>query len=119
REIPWQNVVVAAAIIALISRASQRLGLLAGIPSALLMNTGTSWSAPLVWLVAVLNARGVARLLLERRRKSPVYGLQLMGLTALLAGLFGFGFSSWQRRQPTVVSFRESLLPALCCAFTA
>jgi hypothetical protein len=118
-EIPWQNVFVASAIIALISSASQRLALLAGIRSALLMNTGASWPVPLVWLVAVLNARGVARLLLEHRRKSPVYGLQLIGLTVLLAGLFGFGLSSWDRSQTPDHLFRESWCAPLSLAFTA
>ena len=118
-EIPWQNVLVASAIIALMSMLSRRLALLTGIPPGLLANTGEPWPVPLVWLVASLNSRAIARLLAARWRKSASYGVWLMGLTALLAAFFGFGLGSWEQSQPALDSFRESLPASLWWAFTA
>jgi len=91
RELPWQNVLVASAIIGLVTSASQSLVTLVSAQFGRFEATGASWPFPLVWLVAILNARGVARLVLSRWRKSQIYGLWLIGLTATLVALFGFG----------------------------
>ena len=91
RELPWQNVLAASVLIMLICGASEGLAVLAGAPSARFVASGSSWAVPLVWLVAILNARGIARLALFRWRKSRRYGLWLIGLVALLVVLFGIG----------------------------
>ena len=46
------------------------------------------WAMPLLWVVAVLNSRGVARLILRPWRKIRAYGFWLIGLTAVLTMLF-------------------------------
>ncbi len=46
------------------------------------------WAMPLLWVVAVLNSRGVARLVLRPWRKMRTYGFWLIGLTALFTMLF-------------------------------
>ena len=96
RQLPAQNVILAALITALIGSAAHILGAKAGIPfgpfmfgsEAGLKLFGTlPWIMPLVWVVAVLNSRGVARLVLRPWRKVRAYGFWLMGLTALFAML--------------------------------
>jgi uncharacterized membrane protein len=42
------------------------------------------WAVPMIWIVALLVSRGVARLVLRSWRKSPNYVYWLLGLTALL-----------------------------------
>ena len=91
RELPWQNVLAASVLVTLVSSASEGLAVLAGAPSARFVAYGSTWATPLIWLVAIWNARGLARLALFRWRKSRVYGLWLIGLAALLVVLFGIG----------------------------
>jgi len=91
RELPWQNVLAASALITLVSGASEGFAVLAGPPLTRFVAAGSNWALPLIWLVAILNARGVARLILRRWRKSTAYGLWLVGLAALLAAFFGIG----------------------------
>ncbi len=91
RELPWQNVLAASVLITLASGASEGLAVLAGAPAARFVASGSTWAVPLVWLIAILNARGIGRLALFRWRKSRVYGLWLIGLAALLVVLFGVG----------------------------
>jgi uncharacterized membrane protein len=43
------------------------------------------WTLPLVWIVALFNSRGVARLALRPWRKTTNYGWWLIGSTAVLA----------------------------------
>jgi uncharacterized membrane protein len=97
RQLPAQNVILAALITALIGGAAHLLGVKSGIPfgpilfgsEAGLKLFGTlPWIMPLLWVVAVLNSRGVARLVLRPWRKVRAYGFWLMGLTALFTMLF-------------------------------
>ena len=46
---------------------------------------------PFVWVVAVLNSRGVARLILRPWRKLRAYGFWLIGITVALTVLFDAG----------------------------
>src|SRR5437660_4358026 len=89
RELPWQNVLAASALITLVSGAGEALAVVAGATTACFVASGSAWAGPLVWLVAILNAHGIARLALLRWRKSSIYGLWLIGLAALLVVLFG------------------------------
>ncbi len=91
RELPWQNVLAASVLITLVSGASEGLAVLTGAPSAGFVASGSTWTVPLVWLIAILNGHGIARLVLFRWRKSRVYGLWLIGLAVLLVVLFGIG----------------------------
>jgi uncharacterized membrane protein len=97
RQLPSQNVFLATFIIALIGGVAHTVGVKSGIPFGPFMfgpeigqkifNT-LPWAMPLLWVVAVLNSRGVARLVLRPWRKIRTYGFWLIGLTALFTMLF-------------------------------
>jgi uncharacterized membrane protein len=97
RQLPGQNVLLAAFIIALIGSVAHTIGVKSGIPFGPFMfgveagqkifNT-LPWIMPLLWIVVVLNSRGVARLVLRPWRKMRTYGFWLIGMTALFTMLF-------------------------------
>ena len=100
RQLPGQNVLLAAAIITGIAGTLQALGAITGIPFGpyLYMDAAgpkflevLPWSIPVVWIIVLLNARGVARLILRPWRKSRLYGFRLIGVTAALTLVFDFG----------------------------
>ncbi len=100
RELPGQNVMLASIIIAVIAGAAQTIGALTGVPFGPYVYTENlgqllfyplPWAVPLVWLVAILSSRGVARLILRSSRRSPAYGFWLIGLTGLLVVVLDFG----------------------------
>ena len=88
---------VAAILIAIAGGAVTFLDLKTGIPFGPFTSDGNTgpkmfpglpWALPLVWIVAVLNSRGVARLILRPWRKIHGYGFWLIGVTAVLTMLF-------------------------------
>jgi uncharacterized membrane protein len=97
RQLPAQNVLLAAFVIAFIGSVAHSVGARSGIPFGPFMfgsDAGQKlfgtlpWALPLLWVVAVLNSRGVARLILRPWRKIHAYGFWLIGLTALFTMLF-------------------------------
>jgi uncharacterized membrane protein len=97
RQLPGQNVLLAAFIIALVGGITHTVGAKSGIPFGPFIFGadigwkifGTlPWTMPLLWVVVVLNSRGVARLILRPWRKMRTYGFWLIGLTALFTMLF-------------------------------
>jgi len=97
RQLPAQNVLLAAFVIAFIGSVAHSVGARSGIPFGPFMfgsDAGQKlfgtlpWTLPLLWVVAVLNSRGVARLILRPWRKIHAYGFWLIGLTALFTMLF-------------------------------
>jgi uncharacterized membrane protein len=93
RELPLQNVLLAAVGIALVGAAMQSSSALTGLgfgPYPLPHGLGhdlrrsSPGRAALVWITVVLNCRGVARLMLRPRRRTSGYGLCLLGLTVVL-----------------------------------
>jgi uncharacterized membrane protein len=100
RQLPAQNVILASSIIVFIAGTVQTFGALTAIPFGpyvYLPAIGQRlfeplpWTVPIVWLVAILCARGVARLMLRPWRKTRSYGFWLMGITATLVVLFDLG----------------------------
>jgi putative membrane protein len=100
RQLPAQNVLAVSLVIAILAAAVQTLGFLTGIPFGRFAYTDEigprffpplPCAMPLVWLVAILAARGTARLILRPGRTRRNYGLRLLGLTVLLAVLFDLG----------------------------
>jgi hypothetical protein len=93
RELPVQNVLLASAIIAV-------AGLVGGtvdkLPSVELIEQSYSagggatlfgsafWATPIMWVVLILNGRGVAKLLLRPWRRTPHYGFWVLGSAVLL-----------------------------------
>ena len=100
RQLPGQNVLLAAAIIGFVSGAVQSLGALTGIPFGPYHYTESCgqqffhvlpWPVPFIWIVAILNARGVARSALRPWRQARNYGFWLIGVSVLLVVLFALG----------------------------
>jgi uncharacterized membrane protein len=106
-QLPWQNVALATAIVASMGGVIHAIGALSGIPFGPLTYTSDTglklfgvlpWFMPLLWIVAILNARGVSRLILRPWRKLRVYGYWLIGLTAVLTLIFILGLEPFATR---------------------
>jgi uncharacterized membrane protein len=107
RQLPLQNVLLAASVIALIGGGISALGATTGIPfgpftfgdeaGPQLFKT-LPWAMPFLWVVAVLNSRGVARLILRPWRKTQNYGYWLIGITAVLTVLFDLALDPFASR---------------------
>jgi putative membrane protein len=97
RQLPLQNILLAALGIALIGGGVSALGARTALPFGPFFY-GTAmgpqlfktlpWAMPLVWLVVILNSRGVARLMLRPWRKNKNYGFRMIALTGVLVLLF-------------------------------
>ena len=102
RHLPAQNVILAAVTIGVAGGAAASLSVVTGMPFGQLVyhpgNIGRllfyplPWTVPLIWVVAILNCRGVARLMLRRYRTARNYGLWLLGMTVLLALVLELSF---------------------------
>ena len=101
RQLPGQNVLLAAAIIAVIGGIAHGVGAATAIPFGpftYLDNCGPkifntlAWPIPALWIIIVLNSRGVARLILRPWRKLKNYGFWLIGITTALVILFDLAF---------------------------
>jgi uncharacterized membrane protein len=107
RHLPLQNVLFAAFVIALAGGAVTWLDLETGIPFGQFTlgdNVGPKLhgtlplAIPVIWVVAILNSRGVARLILRPWRKTRAYGFWLIGSTAGLMMLFDLAFDPFASR---------------------
>lgn len=97
RQLPVTNVLAAAAIAAVMGGMAHGLSAWSGIPFGPVTFSEAAgpklfnivpWTLPLLWIVAVLNSRGVARVVLRPWRKVKTYGLWLLTLSAVLALAF-------------------------------
>jgi uncharacterized membrane protein len=97
RQLPLQNIILAAFGIALIGGGLSALGARTALPFGPFiygsqmgpqMFKTLPWAVPLVWVVIVLNARGVARLILRPWRKNKNYGFRAIALAGVLVLLF-------------------------------
>jgi uncharacterized membrane protein len=104
RRLPAQNVILASTVVIAVTGGIEVIGLLTGFPFGAFAFTGRigrelfyplPWAAPVVWFVVLLNARGVARLILRPWRNSRTYGFQLIGLAALLVAIFDLGLEPY------------------------
>jgi uncharacterized membrane protein len=107
RKLPLQNVLLAALIIALIGGGISAIGAGMGIPFGPFIFGGEfgpqlfnrlPWAMPLLWIVAVLNSRGVARLILRPWRKTKTYGFWLIGAASALVLLFDLALDPFASR---------------------
>jgi uncharacterized membrane protein len=115
--LPGQNVVLASLVITFVAGAVATLGALTGVPFGPFRYTDAigqqlfyplPWAVPLLWLVALLASRGVARLVLRPWRNTPNYGYWLLGVAALLVVVLDAGLEPlaaqvelWWRWAPT------------------
>ena len=106
-QLPAQNVGLATVVVASIGGGIHMIGAFTGIPfgpvtytqaAGLKLFGGAPWFMPLVWVIVILNARGVSRLILRPWRKLRVYGYWLIGITAVLTLIFVFGFEPFATR---------------------
>jgi Carotenoid biosynthesis protein len=105
RHLPLQNVFGAAAVIIFGSGAAEWLNVKIGIPFGPVEFGAVGpkfhslpWALPIFWTVAILNSRGVARLILRPWRKTKNYGFRLIGLTVALTVFFDFSFEPYATR---------------------
>jgi uncharacterized membrane protein len=107
RHLPLQNVLFVALVIAFASGAVTWLDLKTGIPFGQFTlgdNVGPKLhktlplAMPVIWVVAILNSRGVARLILRPWRKTRAYGFWFIGFTAGLTMLFDLAFDPFASR---------------------
>jgi len=100
RRLPLQNVLMTAVMIALMSAGIMSVAALSGVPFGpyrYLEGVGDRifevlpWPLPLIWIVVIVNGRGVARLIMRPWRKTNYYGLWVIGLTCALAVVLDLG----------------------------
>ncbi|MGD0745198.1 MAG: carotenoid biosynthesis protein [Verrucomicrobiota bacterium] len=107
RRLPMQNVFWAAVIIVIVGGAAHALGQITDMPfgpfvfgpeaGPKLFKT-LPWAVPLLWIFAILNSRGVARLIMRPWRKTRSYGFWVIGFTAALVMLFDFALDPFASR---------------------
>jgi len=97
RQLPAQNVLLAAVIIGVVGAVAHGVGAVTAIPFGPFVfsdNMGPkffktlAWPMPALWIIIILNSRGVARLILRPWRKLKNYGFWLIGITTVLVLLF-------------------------------
>jgi uncharacterized membrane protein len=101
RRLPFQNVLMAAVLIGGIGSIITAIGALSGVPFGPVVYSDSMgeqflgvvpWPIPLLWIVLVINGRGVARLMMRPWRRTNYYGYWVIGITCLMAVLFELGF---------------------------
>jgi putative membrane protein len=107
RTLPVQNVLAAGALIYGISTVIQTIGEKLGFPFGPFFyteNLGPTllylvpWPVPMIWLIAIFNSRGVARLILRPWRDLPNYGFASLALTCVLTVVFDFNLEPYAAR---------------------
>jgi uncharacterized membrane protein len=127
RQLSFQNALLAGTIIAGIGTAAHFLAAATSIPFGPIRFTDAagpklfdlvSWAMPMLWIIVVLNSRGVARLILRPWRKIRAYGFWLIGLTVVLTTLligalepFGGAVKRYWLWEPTRLPFTWSGAP--------
>lgn len=96
RRLPLQNVITTAVLITLISSVIMSVAARSGIPFGPRVYSNElgekvfnvlPWSVPLLWIVAIVNGRGVARLIMRPWRKTNYYGFWVIGLTCAMTAI--------------------------------
>ena len=100
RRLPLQNVLMAGVLIFSLATGLMAIAAVSGVPfgpfvyserlGGKLFNT-VPWSIPLIWILVIVNGRGVARLVMRPWRKTNYYGFWVIGLTCLFAVILDLG----------------------------
>lgn len=108
RRLPMQNVLSVALITGIIGGAAHAVSANSGLAmpfgpivfspaaGAKIFNV-VPWTVPLLWIIALFNSRGVARLILRPWRKVEDYGFRVTGLTMALAVAFDLALEPFAR----------------------
>jgi hypothetical protein len=89
QRLPLQNVIALIIVIALFSGVTMlaavalKISILPPVVNEKFRHLPT-WTAPLLWTIGLVNARGIAKLFLHRLRKSSNYGIAIIALSSLL-----------------------------------
>jgi putative membrane protein len=121
RQLPAQNVLLVTVIVAVIGGATHALCATTAIPFGPMVFTDgvgpqwfhkLAWPMPFIWIVAVLNSRGVARLILRPWRKLRTrYGFWVIGLSAVLTVVFCAMLEPFASRVKHYWLWEETKLP--------
>ena len=107
RQLPGQNVMLGATIIAAVGGIAHGIASHTGIPFGPFSYSSTAgpklfssaaWFVPLLWVIIVINARGVARLIMKPWRKTKNYGFWVIGVTGVLVFLFDLALEPFATR---------------------
>lgn len=99
--LPLQNVLMAGVSIASLAVGILAIGAATGTPFGPIVFSDAlgdrlfgvvPWPLPLLWVVLVINARGVARLVMRPWRKTNFYGFWVIGIACALVVIFALGF---------------------------
>src|SRR5581483_1785280 len=122
RQLPAQNVIFASFLIGFCAGAVTAINGLAGVPFGPLEyqrdNIGQfifyplPWAIPVLWVVILLNARGVARLMLRSQRHTSNYGFRVMGLTVLLVVIFQLSLQPYATEIKQYWTWKPTKLPS-------
>ncbi len=120
RHLPGQNVMLASVVIAVTGGAVHALGALTALPfGPFQFHTEwigqqifypLPWAVPMLWVVVILNARGVGRLILRPWRLNRNYGFWLLGLSVLLVVLLESGLEPYATQVKEYWSWRPTKL---------
>ena len=100
RRLPFQNVLMSAGIIASIAVGVLAVGVVTGFPFGPIVFNETlggrlfetvPWVLPVLWVILIVNGRGVARLIMRPWRKTNFYGFWVIGLACALVVWFDAG----------------------------
>ena len=121
RQLPAQNVVLAAALIGGFGGAAASVGAITGVPFGPFTYNAENigkflfyplpCAVPILWVVAILNSRGVARLIMRPYRQRPDYGLWLMGVTVLLVVCLDLSFEPYATLVNGYWSWKPTKIP--------
>jgi uncharacterized membrane protein len=94
RRLPAQNVLMTVVVVSGLSTGIMTVATLTGVPLGPFTYTGNfgeklfnviPWPIPLLWLLVIINGRGVARLVMRPWRKTNFYGFWVIGLACAFA----------------------------------
>lgn len=94
RRLPAQNVLMTAVVVSGLATGIMAVATLTGVPLGPFTYTGNfgeklfnvvPWPIPLLWLLVIINGRGVARLVMRPWRKTNFYGFWVIGLACAFA----------------------------------
>ena len=100
RRLPAQNVLMTTVVVSGLATGFMSIAALTGVPLGPFVYTEhlgdklfnlVPWPIPIVWVLVIINGRGVARLAMRPWRKTNYYGFWVIGLTCLFAVVFDFG----------------------------
>lgn len=124
RQLPPQNVLTAAGIAAVFGGVAHALTAVPNVSlpfGPLVFNPAAGqklfnclpWMIPLLWMVVILNARGVSRLILRPWREAKNYGFWLTGLTVLLVVAFDAALDPFAARVKHFWTWQPTGMPVI------